>query len=290
MSTSPTTSDDFDGRVALVTGASQGIGAGVAAAFVRAGASVAVAARTVDRLERVAAELRASATRPGQSVIAVPTDVTDPVAVRRLVERCVDELGRLDLAVNNATDGPKPARLADLPLDGFDVGIRTNVHGTFYGMKYQILAMLAGGGGAIVNLASVAGVSAVSHLGAYVSAKAGIIALSKSAALDYAEAGIRVNVVAPGPIRTEHIIAAGAEAQRQAAANVPMGRMGTVDDVAASILWLCSDRASFVTGVTLAVDGGQSAGTRLRRTYTQGEPVERDDVVIDPDTGAACGQ
>lgn len=147
--------------------------------------------------------------------------------------------------------------LADIDSDGFDVGTRTNVHGTFYGMKHQIPAMLATGGGVIVNLASVAGVNASSHLGAYVSAKAAIIALSKPAALDYADRGVRINVVAAGPILTDHIRAAGADAQRQAAAAVPLGRIGTVDDVAASIVWLCSDQASFVTGVTLPVDGAR---------------------------------
>jgi NAD(P)-dependent dehydrogenase (short-subunit alcohol dehydrogenase family) len=261
---------DFSERVALITGGSQGIGAAVASAFVRAGAAVAIAARSNDRLQQTAAELRDG----GGRVLAVPADVTDEDAVRALVERCVEEFGRLDFAINNATDGPMPAPLADIPSDGFSVGIRTNINGTFYGMKHQIPAMISSGGGVIINMASVAGLGATSNLAAYVSGKAGIIALSKSAALDYADQGIRINVIAPGPILTDHLRAAGDRAQQFAAQSVPLGRIGTTADVAACVLWLCSDDASFVTGVTVPVDGGQSAGTKLRQTYRPGQPME----------------
>jgi NAD(P)-dependent dehydrogenase (short-subunit alcohol dehydrogenase family) len=261
---------DFSERVALITGGSQGIGAAIAAAFVRAGAAVAIAARSDDRLQQTAAELR----NGGGRVLAVPADVTDEDAVRALVERCVEEFGRLDFAINNATDGPMPAPLADIPSDGFSVGIRTNINGTFYGMKHQIPAMLSSGGGVIINMASVAGLGAMSNLAAYVSGKAGIIALSKSAALDYADQGIRINVIAPGPILTDHLRAAGDRAQQFAAQSVPLGRIGTTADVAACALWLCSDDASFITGVTVPVDGGQTAGTKLRQTYRPGQPME----------------
>jgi NAD(P)-dependent dehydrogenase (short-subunit alcohol dehydrogenase family) len=266
---------DFSDRVALVTGGSQGIGAGVAAAFVRAGASVAISARSNDRLQQTATELR----NAGGRVLAMSADVTDEDAVRRLVERCVEEFGRLDFAVNNATDGPMPAPLADIPSDGFSLGIQTNINGTFLGMKHEIPAMLASGGGVIINMASVAGLGAMSNLAAYVSGKAGIIGLSRSAALDYADQGIRINVIAPGPILTDHLRAAGDRAQQMAAQSVPLGRIGTTDDVTACVLWLCSDEASFVTGVTLPVDGGQSAGTKLRQVYRPGrsmdEPADR---------------
>src|SRR5215217_8148232 len=169
---------DFKDRVALVTGGSQGIGAGIAAAFVQAGAAVAITARTEERLEKTAFDLR----NAGGRVLAVPADVTDEDAVREVVERCVEEFGRLDFAVNNATGGPMPAPLAETPSDGFSLGIRTNINGTFYGMKHEIPAMLNSGGGVIINMASVAGVGAVSNLAAYVSGKAGIIGLSRSAA------------------------------------------------------------------------------------------------------------
>jgi NAD(P)-dependent dehydrogenase (short-subunit alcohol dehydrogenase family) len=261
---------DFSDRVALITGGSQGIGAAIAAAFVRAGATVAITARSNDRLQQTAAELRDG----GGRVLAVPADVTDEDAVRALVERCVEEFDRLDFAINNATDGPMPAPLADIPSDGFSVGIRTNINGTFYGMKHQIPAMLSSGGGVIINMASVAGLGATSNLAAYVSGKAGIIALSKSAALDYADQGIRINVIAPGPILTDHLRAAGDRAQQFAAQSVPLGRIGTTADVAACVLWLCSDDASFITGVTVPVDGGQSAGTKLRQTYRPGQPMD----------------
>ncbi len=261
---------DFSDRAALITGGSQGIGAAIAAAFVQAGAAVAITARSNDRLQRTATELRDG----GGRVLAVPADVTDEAAVRALVARCIDEFGRLDFAINNATDGPMPAPLADIPSDGFSLGIRTNINGTFYGMKYEIPAMLASGSGVIINMASVAGLGATSNLAAYVSGKAGIIGLSKSAALDYADQGIRINVIAPGPILTDHLLAAGDRAQQMAAQSVPLGRIGTTADVAACVLWLCSDEASFITGATIPLDGGQTAGTKLRQTYRPGESMD----------------
>jgi NAD(P)-dependent dehydrogenase (short-subunit alcohol dehydrogenase family) len=261
---------DFSGRVAVVTGGSQGIGSAVAAAFVRAGAAVVISARSNDRLQQTAAELR----NGGGRVLAISADVTDEDAVRDLVERCVAEFGRLDFAINNATDGPMPAPLADIPSDGFSLGIRTNINGTFYGMKHQIPAMLSSGGGVIINMASVAGLGATSNLAAYVSGKAGIIGLSRSAALDYADQGIRINVIAPGPILTDHLQAAGDRAQQMAAQSVPLGRIGTTGDVAACVLWLCSEDASFITGVTVPVDGGQTAGTKLRQTYRPGQSMD----------------
>jgi NAD(P)-dependent dehydrogenase (short-subunit alcohol dehydrogenase family) len=129
-------------------------------------------------------------------------------------------------------------------------------------------------GGAIVNMASIAGLYGVSGLAAYVAGKAGIIGLSKVAALDYADQNIRVNLVAPGPILTRHLEAAGAEAQRQAAQSVPMRRIGRVEEVAAAVLWLCSDHATFITGAVLPIDGGQFAGLKPQRMYRQGQPMQ----------------
>jgi NAD(P)-dependent dehydrogenase (short-subunit alcohol dehydrogenase family) len=119
-----------------------------------------------------------------------------------------------------------------------------------------------------------AGLDATSNLSAYVSGKAGIIGLSRSAALDYADQGIRINVIAPGPILTDHLQAAGTRAQQLAAESVPLGRIGTTAEVAACVLWLCSDDASFITGVTIPIDGGQTAGTKLRQTYRHGQPMD----------------
>jgi NAD(P)-dependent dehydrogenase (short-subunit alcohol dehydrogenase family) len=263
----------FAGRVALVAGASRGIGAATAQAFAQAGATVVLAARDTQALDAVAERIRAT----GGHALAVPTDVGDATSVERLVNQTMNMFGRLDAAFNNATDGPLPAPLADIDPEDFDRGIRTNIRGTFLGMKYQILAMLRTGGGAIVNMASGAGLTGVSNLAAYVAGKAGIIGLTKVAALDYADHGIRVNVVAPGPILTHHLERAGEEAQRQAGLSTPMRRIGRAEEVAATVLWLCSDQSSFVTGVTVPIDGGQSAGLKPPRMYRQGQPMKADE-------------
>jgi len=273
--TTPTTTPprpSLDGKVALVAGASRGIGAVTARAFAQAGAAVVLAARDKDALESVAEGIRAD----GGKALAVPTDVGDPASVERLVQQAEETFGRLDIAFNNATDGPLPAPLADVDPDEFDRAIRTNIRGTFLGMKYEIPAMLRAGGGAIVNMASLAGLQGVANLAGYAAGKAGIIALTKVAALDYADQGIRVNVVAPGPILTHHLEAAGAEAQRLAGLSTPMRRVGRPDEVAATVVWLCSDQASFVTGATLPIDGGQHAGLKPPRMYKQGQPMEVD--------------
>ena len=263
----------FAGRVALVAGASRGIGAETTRAFARAGAAVVLGARDAGALDAVAEAIRAE----GGSALAVPTDVGDAASVERLVGRAMTELGRLDMAFNNAADGPMPAPLADIDPGEFDRGIRANVRGTFLGMKYQIPAMIrSGGGGAIVNMASGAGLYGVSNLAAYVAAKAGIIGLTKVAALDYGDRDVRVNVVAPGPILTEHLERAGEEAQRQAALSTPMRRIGRAEEVAAVVLWLCSDQASFITGATIPIDGGQSAGQKPPRMYRPGQPMTAD--------------
>ena len=163
-----------------------------------------------------------------------------------------------------------PAPLADIDPDEFDLGIATNIRGTFLGMKFQIPAMLASGGGAIVNMASIAGLNGTANLAAYVAGKAGIIGLTKVAALDYADQGIRVNVVAPGPILTYHLEAAGPQAQRGAALSTPMRRVGTAAEVARAVLWLCSAESSFITGTVMPIDGGQSAGNKPPQMYRPG--------------------
>jgi len=257
----------MSGRVALVIGASKGIGAATAEAFAAAGAAVVLAARDTTALKAVADGIAAR----GGRALAVGADVTDAGSVRDVVDQAVSVFGRLDAAFNNASAGPLPAPLADIDPDEFDLGIATNVRGTFLGMKFQIPAMLASGGGAIVNMASIAGLNATANLAAYVAGKAGIIGLTKVAALDYADQGIRVNVVAPGPIRTYHIEAAGEQAIRAASMSTPMRRMGTPAEVAQTVLWLCSDQASFITGTIIPVDGGQAAGNKPPQMYRQGQ-------------------
>jgi NAD(P)-dependent dehydrogenase (short-subunit alcohol dehydrogenase family) len=256
------------GKVALVAGASKGIGAAAAEAFAAAGASVVLGARSEEALKSVAARIEAR----GGHATAVQTDVSDVDSMRNLVDTAVSAYGRLDAAFNNASAGPLPAPLADIDPAEFDRGIATNIRGTFLGMKFQIAAMLDSGG-AIVNMASIAGVNGTANLAAYVAGKAGIIGLTKVAALDYADRGIRVNVVAPGPILTYHLEAAGPEAQRLAGLSTPMRRTGSAQEVADVVLWLCSDRSSFVTGTVVPIDGGQAAGNKPPQMYRQGQPI-----------------
>lgn len=261
---------DLTGAVALVAGASRGIGAATATAFAEAGAAVVLAARDEGALTALAQTINDR----GGRALAVRTDVRDPRSVQAAVDAAVSTYGGLHLAFNNATDGPMPAPLAEISVDDFDRGIATNVRGTFLGMKSQIPAMLATDDGrpkAVVNMASGAATNPVGGLAAYVAGKAAIVGLTRVAALDYADRGVRVNVVTPGPILTHHLEAAGPEAQRLAGASTPMRRTGTVEEVAHTVLWLCSAQASFITGAVVPIDGGQSAGTRLDRMYRQGE-------------------
>ena len=263
----------MQGRVALVAGASRGIGAAAAEAFAVAGAAVVLGARDPAALKAVVERIESR----GGDAIGVRCDVSDVDSVRNLIDRAIARYGRLDAAFNNATDGPLPAPLAEIDVAEFDRGIATNIRGTFLGMKFQIPAMLANGGGAIVNMASVAGINATANLAAYVASKAGIIGLTKVAALDYADQGIRVNVVAPGPILTHHLQAAGPQAQRLAGLSTPMRRTGQASEVAETVLWLCSPASSFITGAVIPIDGGQSAGNKPPQMYRQGKPMAEPD-------------
>ncbi|MGW0230346.1 SDR family NAD(P)-dependent oxidoreductase [Actinopolymorpha singaporensis] len=247
----------LDGQVAIVTGASRGIGAVTARVLAQEGASVVCSARDEVGLAAVAEDI----TAVGGSAIAVPADVGDAGAVARLVTRTVEAYGRLTIAVNNAMGGGHPpTRLADVAVDDFDSALRTGLRGVFLSMKYEIPAMLASGGGAIVNMTSTAGVHPIGGLAGYVSAKAGVIGLTRSAALDYAEAGVRVNALAPGPTATERLRAADPKSMRRITDSVPMRRMGAAEEVAAAVVWLCSPAAAFVAGTVLPVDGGMLAG------------------------------
>jgi NAD(P)-dependent dehydrogenase (short-subunit alcohol dehydrogenase family) len=191
----------------------------------------------------------------------VPTDVSDPASVRTLVERTVDEYGRLDAAVNNAAGGGHPPMpLAEVDVADFDSALSVSLRGVFLAMKYEIPAMLDTGGGSIVNMASTAGLEAVGGLAGYVSSKFGLIGLTRTAALDYAGRGVRVNAVAPGPILTERVQAAGPQMRERIGATLPVRRMGLPEEVAAAVVWLCSPASSFVTGATVPVDGGKLAG------------------------------
>jgi NAD(P)-dependent dehydrogenase (short-subunit alcohol dehydrogenase family) len=222
-----------------------------------AGATVVVAARTSSEIETLEGEIKKS----GGTALAIPTDVTVERQVADLVNRTVATFGRLDVAFNNAGAGHRPRPLAEFDLADFEQTISTNLVGMFLAMKYEIPAMLAAGGGAIVNMSSTAGLQGAPGMGPYSAAKHGVIGLTKSAALDYGRSSIRINAIAPGPIVNERMAQLPEEARQHIARSVPLGRLGDVDQVAAAVVWLCSDDASFVHGAVLAIDGGRLAGS-----------------------------
>lgn len=248
--------NDLGGRVALVLGASRGIGAATARRFAARGARVVLASRDRGALEALASEIRAS----GGEAVAVPTDLGDGESVRAMGRAIDDRMGGLDFAFNNAGEGYRPTPLADVPAEAFEQVFRVTVTGTFRALQEEIPRLLARGGGSIVNMSSTAGLSGFAGGGPYIAAKHAILGLTKSAALDYAARGVRVNAVAPGPIETERLAALPeAEKERRRAA-VPMRRVGQSSEVAEVVVWLCSPAASFVTGATILVDGGRLAG------------------------------
>jgi NAD(P)-dependent dehydrogenase (short-subunit alcohol dehydrogenase family) len=246
----------LENKVAIITGASRGIGAAAARTFARAGAWVVLAARDERAMATVAQEIVSA----GGQALVVPTDVGDPPSVEQLVRQTLEAYGRLDAAFNNAGGGQMPTALADIAVGDFDRVLRVNLRGVFLAMKYEIPAMLESGGGAIVNMSSTAGLGGVRGMAPYAAAKHGIIGLTKSAALDYAGQNIRVNAVAPGPILTDRIRQLREEAREPIIRAVPVGRIGQAEEVGALAAWLCSDQAGFVTGATIPIDGGRLAG------------------------------
>jgi NAD(P)-dependent dehydrogenase (short-subunit alcohol dehydrogenase family) len=252
-----TTTIDLTGRVTLVTGASRGIGAAIARTFAAAGSHLVLAARNHADLQALATDLN----RFEVETLVVATDVTDPAAVQALVAATMDRYGQLDCAVNNAGGGfTGKTALADLTLEQFRAGIDLNLTSVFLCLKQEIPAMLASGGGTIVNISSRSGLSAAPGMGAYVVGKHGLQGLTKLAALDYADKGVRVNALAPGPILAGPLAEMPEEFRQGAIRSVPMHTLGEPDDVAQAALWLCSDAARYITGATLPIDGGQLAG------------------------------
>jgi NAD(P)-dependent dehydrogenase (short-subunit alcohol dehydrogenase family) len=241
-------------HVALVTGASRGIGAAAARAFARSGYSVVLAARSEDSLRSVAAEIESR----GGRALPIATDVTEASSVDRLLRRTLEEFGGLDAAFNNAGGGAPPTPLAEMDPHMFESAVKTNLFGTFLCMRAEIPAMRLHKSGTIVNMSSTAGLQGVAGLGAYCASKHAIVGLSKVAALDYAADGIRVNVVAPGPIGTERI---PEQEQARIGRFVPVKRVGLLEEVAELVVWLCSPESAFITGTVVPIDGGRLAGT-----------------------------
>jgi NAD(P)-dependent dehydrogenase (short-subunit alcohol dehydrogenase family) len=244
----------FEGKVALVTGAASGIGRAAALAFAREGASVALS-DVVAAGEQALAEVRAA----GGDGLFVRADVSSPADVEGLVRRVVERWGRLDAAFNNAGIEGEQAATVDCTEGNFDRTIAVNLKGTFLCMKHEIAEMLRRGGGAIVNNASVAALVGFASLPAYCASKGGVVQLTRAAALELARSGVRVNAVCPGVIRTpmvERVTGSSPEVEAQYVALEPVGRMGAPEEVAAAVLWLCSEEASFVTGIAMPVDGG----------------------------------
>ena len=246
----------LDGRVALVTGGSKGIGKAIALALAEDGADVAIAARGEEDLATAAKEVEAL----GRRALPVPTDVTDPEQVGTLVRRTIDELGGLDVLVNNAGAAPFLSTVESIRPEGFEKYFRVNFHSAFYATQAAASHLLEQGSGSVVNVASVAAFIASPGLTYYAGAKAALIAFTKTVAQEWAPHGIRVNAVAPGWIETDLNAYSRQDPGfvESTRAQIPMGRWGTAEEVAAVVRFLVSDAASFMTGSVVVVDGGQT--------------------------------
>jgi NAD(P)-dependent dehydrogenase (short-subunit alcohol dehydrogenase family) len=244
---------ELAGKVAVITGAGRGIGRAAALAFARRGATVVAANRRRDDGESLVAEIAAA----GGTAHFIATDVADPDQIRRLMDEAVLRCGRIDIAFNNAGWQEPRTPVADAPEELFDRVFHTNVQSVWLGMKYALAHMVQQGSGSIVNCASVSGLRNPNPgLALYSASKAAVISLTRSAAMEYAEKGVRINAVAPGRVVTDMMLGSGIMDMSAVAAGLPLRRMGTPEEVAEAVVWLASDAASFVVGHVLCTDGG----------------------------------
>jgi NAD(P)-dependent dehydrogenase (short-subunit alcohol dehydrogenase family) len=247
----------FENKVALITGAASGLGLATAQAFADAGASVVMADWNEKAVQAAAQEIADK----GHQTLAIRCDVSDDADVEAMVQQTVSKFGRLDAAYNNAGVQNVLAETADSPRDDYDRIMAINLRGVWSCMKFELQQMRTQGSGAIVNCSSLGGLVGGARRGTYHAAKHGVIGFTKSAALEYATRGIRVNAVCPGMIQTpmsDQMIATGQGAELEAMLKtyVPMQRMGRTEEIADAVLWLCSSAASYVTGQSISVDGG----------------------------------
>jgi NAD(P)-dependent dehydrogenase (short-subunit alcohol dehydrogenase family) len=250
--------NEFQGKVALVTGGTSGIGRAAAIAYGREGANVVVAGRRPAEGEETVRLVCAQ----GRKAMFVPTDVAKEAQVKNLIERTLEQFGRLDFAFNNAGIEQTPTPFLEQTMETYDQIMDINVKGVWLSMRHEIPAMLKSGGGAIVNTASGLGVIALPAIEVYVASKHAVIGLTKSAALEFGKQGIRINAVLPAVIETDmyrRFIGEAPEARAAMAAQHPIGRIGTPEEIADAVIWLSSSKSSFVIGHSLLVDGGYTA-------------------------------
>jgi len=248
---------DFSGKVALVTGAASGMGLATAKAFAEAGAAVVLA----DFKEEVVKAEAQNLVAAGHKAIAVGCDVSDDAQVAAMVDRTVAEFGRLDAAFNNAGVMARIAPTADSTREDWERVIGINLRGVWSCMKHELRQMERQGSGAIVNNASVGALTGNPGIGSYIASKHGVVGLTRTAALEYIKQGIRVNAVNPGLIDTQvarDVVNGNEQAYNEIAQHVPIGRAGRPEEIASTVLWLCSSGASYVVGHALTVDGGMT--------------------------------